>query len=662
MGRQGDPRRSDRARRRCDGPAGTGVTMAETNGFELFAPFSKIDERTGEFEAWATVEEIDASGEIIDLDKSWPYFEALARQFSAATDGANFGPLREQHDSTKASGHLIAPPIIKTHPSGKRGVFINGLPTDPVTKEKIVKKTLTGISIGGAYVGPKEDVTVDGRPAKKFVANPNHYAPVDSPCVKGALVTMVKVDGSTVEEQLRKDVSQFWDCGVGGCIAKHLKKGDARACLGVLAKAADLCGCCNDGGCDCSSLEGDACSCHADCSACESNDCGGLAEKVAKISAEARNALSDDDFALPGRRYPIDTKARARNALARVAQHGTESEQKKVRSAVYSKYPDLKPAESDTAKAANVSDLTKSLWNISNLTSALSTILCAISDEEYEGTWEAVQAMREGKEPDAAGFKVVDQLKQLAADLFDALEAILAEERAELDDDVYGPLAMAAIGGALAKSATAKQLLKQINKSLRVQKSNGSTNTTKEEAMSAEVTKATPVVEQPKEEAKPAVTPETVVAKAEQPSCNYPDDPTGHMHVGGVCKAEKIDATAAAVIKALGGKLDGFTAEFTKRDEKITAIESAIDTLTKTVARIGNMPAAPPQGALRAAPVLKSADAAPETETVQPVEEPQIPVVKYGETGVKESHALAKAIIAGGMQTLNVPPRTEAAA
>jgi hypothetical protein len=639
--------------------------MAGVNGFELFAPFSKIDERTGEFEAWATIEEIDASGEIIDLDKSWPYFEALAKQFSDATGGTNFGPLREQHDPQKASGHLIAPPVIKTHPSGKRGVFINGLPTDPITKEKIVKKTLTGISIGGDYVGAKENVTVDGRAAKKFVAKPGHYAPCDSPCVKGALVTMVKVDGSQVQEPLRKDVTQFWDCGVGGCIAKHTKKGDARTCLGVLNKAADLCGCCTDGGCDCASLDGDACACHADCSKCEDADCGGLAEKVAKISAEARNALDDADFALPGRRYPIDTRARARKAIAQVAEHGTESDQKKVRAAVYAKYPDLDPdkATDTSEKAVRVTELQKSLWNISNLTSALSTILCAISDEEYEETWEAVQAIREGKEPDAAGMNIVAQLKQLAADLFDALEAILAEERAELDDDVYGPLAMAAIGGALQKSATAKQLLKQLNKSLRVHKGNGSTTTQhpKEALVSTATENVTPVTETTKEEVKPVVAPETVVTKAE-PSCNYPDDPTGHMHVGGLCKAEKIDATAAAVIKALGGKLDGFGAELTKRDEKITELEGAVATLVKTVARMGNMPAAPPAGALRAAPIAKSVDASNETFVEKPVEEPTIPVVKYGETGAAAALALMKTVVAGGIQTLDVPPRNEAAA
>jgi hypothetical protein len=59
--------------------------------------------------------------------------------------------------------------------------------------------------------------------------------------------------------------------------------------------------------------------------------------------AENRNSLKHKDFALPDeRKYPIPDESHARNALARVAQHGTKEEQKKVRMAVEKRYPDLK--------------------------------------------------------------------------------------------------------------------------------------------------------------------------------------------------------------------------------------------------------------------------------------------------------------------------------
>jgi hypothetical protein len=59
-------------------------------------------------------------------------------------------------------------------------------------------------------------------------------------------------------------------------------------------------------------------------------------------STKQRKKLSKKSFALPGKRkYPIPDKAHARNALARVAQHGTSAEQKKVETAVKKRYPSL---------------------------------------------------------------------------------------------------------------------------------------------------------------------------------------------------------------------------------------------------------------------------------------------------------------------------------
>lgn len=69
------------------------------------------------------------------------------------------------------------------------------------------------------------------------------------------------------------------------------------------------------------------------------------------ITAAKRRSLNPSQFALPGRgegpggkgagSYPIDTKARARNALARVAQHGTPAEQATVRRKVAAKWPSI---------------------------------------------------------------------------------------------------------------------------------------------------------------------------------------------------------------------------------------------------------------------------------------------------------------------------------
>jgi hypothetical protein len=56
-----------------------------------------------------------------------------------------------------------------------------------------------------------------------------------------------------------------------------------------------------------------------------------------------RKKLKKSSFALPEQeKYPIPDIEHARNALARVAQHGSAAEQKKVRAAVEKKYPSLK--------------------------------------------------------------------------------------------------------------------------------------------------------------------------------------------------------------------------------------------------------------------------------------------------------------------------------
>jgi hypothetical protein len=62
---------------------------------------------------------------------------------------------------------------------------------------------------------------------------------------------------------------------------------------------------------------------------------------MAKLTAAARKKIPAKSFALPGRRYPIEDKSHAQNALSRVSQFGSTSEKSAVRSAVHSKYPEM---------------------------------------------------------------------------------------------------------------------------------------------------------------------------------------------------------------------------------------------------------------------------------------------------------------------------------
>jgi hypothetical protein len=63
---------------------------------------------------------------------------------------------------------------------------------------------------------------------------------------------------------------------------------------------------------------------------------------MAELTTKKRKSLPKKDFAVPGKRaYPVEDKAHARNALARVAQHGTPSEKKEVKAAVHKKFPGI---------------------------------------------------------------------------------------------------------------------------------------------------------------------------------------------------------------------------------------------------------------------------------------------------------------------------------
>ncbi len=63
---------------------------------------------------------------------------------------------------------------------------------------------------------------------------------------------------------------------------------------------------------------------------------------MAKLTTEARKHISSKDFALSGRRYPIENAGHARNALARASQHASPGEKATIRHKVHAKYPGIK--------------------------------------------------------------------------------------------------------------------------------------------------------------------------------------------------------------------------------------------------------------------------------------------------------------------------------
>ena len=62
---------------------------------------------------------------------------------------------------------------------------------------------------------------------------------------------------------------------------------------------------------------------------------------MAKLTTKKRKGLPTKDFAVAGRKYPINDPSHARNALSRVSQFGSPAEKSAVRSKVKRKYPGI---------------------------------------------------------------------------------------------------------------------------------------------------------------------------------------------------------------------------------------------------------------------------------------------------------------------------------
>ena len=61
------------------------------------------------------------------------------------------------------------------------------------------------------------------------------------------------------------------------------------------------------------------------------------------LSSKARSGLDSSKFALPAqRKYPIEDKAHARNALARASQHASPELQAKIKAKVKRRFPNIK--------------------------------------------------------------------------------------------------------------------------------------------------------------------------------------------------------------------------------------------------------------------------------------------------------------------------------
>ena len=152
----------------------------------IFFQLSKFDAIEGIFEAVATAEVPDKTGEVCHYETTKPFYQKWSDGIKKATGGKSLGNIRAMHQPI-AAGKVTA----LDFDDENKQIKITGKIIDKAEKEKMAEGLYSGVSQGGAYVEKwKEgDLTY-------YTADPSEISIVDNPCLAEASFEYVKADGS----------------------------------------------------------------------------------------------------------------------------------------------------------------------------------------------------------------------------------------------------------------------------------------------------------------------------------------------------------------------------------------------------------------------------------------------------------------------------------
>lgn len=169
---------------------------------KVFARLTKVDEEQRLVYGRATAEEVDRSGEILDYESSKPLFQKWSDETHKASDGKSLGNVRAMHGKV-AAGKLTD---IEFDDTGK-SIDVCAKVVDDAEWDKVMEGVYTGFSIGGSYAKKWDDANLkkgDGKPVKRYTAEPNEVSLVDRPAVPSATFFEVrKADGSTAQAEFK---------------------------------------------------------------------------------------------------------------------------------------------------------------------------------------------------------------------------------------------------------------------------------------------------------------------------------------------------------------------------------------------------------------------------------------------------------------------------
>ena len=161
--------------------------------WRVFVPIQKVDQSKHEVWGLATIEEPDASGEVMDYASSKPLFQEWSETAQKRSQGKSWGNLRSMHQNV-AAGKLID---IKFD-DARKAIPIGTKVTNPNEWDQVQEGVYTGFSVGGRYEKRWYD---NSNGLMRYTARPAEISLVDAPCVPDATFQMIKDDGSM---ELRK--------------------------------------------------------------------------------------------------------------------------------------------------------------------------------------------------------------------------------------------------------------------------------------------------------------------------------------------------------------------------------------------------------------------------------------------------------------------------
>lgn len=182
---------------------------ATENTIEISVPFTKFDKANRRVSGFATLDNVDQSGDVLTAEASLNAFESFR------------GNIREQHDKSKAIGKMVSfeqkdyydPSTNKMY----NGIYVTAYVSKgaPDTWEKVLDGTLSGFSVKGAIIKQHTQYVPDEDRSIRFIDGYalEELSLVDSPCNQFANVFSIEKTADGVSINVTNEVNVenvFW--------------------------------------------------------------------------------------------------------------------------------------------------------------------------------------------------------------------------------------------------------------------------------------------------------------------------------------------------------------------------------------------------------------------------------------------------------------------